>query len=89
MYLITLTYDERRAIDWVGNRYWHGNELSNLLILRCEYDPDLSWSDDGDITFRIPEHVAWEMQDLIEADSLTCFDAELVSKLNDFCRRIV
>jgi hypothetical protein len=33
------------------------------------------WDDDGDITFRIPEHVAWEINELAEEEgySWACF----------------
>lgn len=31
MYNLILSYDERKAIEWVGHRYAHGDDLWNLL----------------------------------------------------------
>ncbi len=83
-----LTAEERRAFDWVGDRYNSGNVAS--LLLDCILE-DRAWSDDGDITFPIPEHVAWEIRDLAEEEdfSWACFAPPLVSKLNDLCSSIV
>ncbi len=52
---------------------------------------DREWGDDGDITFQIPEHVAWEINELAEEEdySWACFASELKGKLNDFCMAIV
>lgn len=59
-YRLTLTADERKAIDWIGDRYDHGNTLSRLLLDECELSPaDAEWADRGPITFALPEHVAW------------------------------
>lgn len=35
-YTLTLTSGERKAIDWVGHRYAHGDDLSNVL-LSCDW----------------------------------------------------
>ena len=51
MYSLTLTADERRAFDWVGDRYNSG-KVADLLI-DC-IPEDREWGDDGDITFRDP-----------------------------------
>ena len=55
MYTLTLTADERRAFDWVGDRY-NSCKFADLLI-GC-IPENREWDDDGDITFQIPEHVA-------------------------------
>jgi hypothetical protein len=88
MYSLTLTADERRAFDWVGNRYNSGT-FADLLI-GC-IPEDRGWDDDGEITFLIPEHVAWEIDELAEEEgySWACFAPALVSKVNDFCWSIV
>ncbi len=88
MYSSTLTADERQAFDWVGDRYNSGKVADRLMDCITE---DREWGDDGDITFQIPEHVAWEIRDLAEAEDLAwpCFAPELVTKLNDLCWRIV
>jgi hypothetical protein len=60
MYSLTLTADERAAIDWVGYRYSNGDELYNLLWGASKQSPDdADWDDPRDITFSIPESVAW------------------------------
>jgi len=83
-----LTAEERRAFDWVGDRYNAGKVAG--LLLDC-IPADRAWSDDGGITFPIPEHVAWEIRDLAEEEdfSWSCFARPLVSKLNDLCWSIV
>jgi hypothetical protein len=88
MYDLTLTADERRAFDWVGDRYNAGN-VADLLLHRVPEDRE--WSDDEDITFTIPEHVAWQINELAEEEGYTwaCFAASLKDKLNDFCFGIV
>jgi hypothetical protein len=88
MYTLTLTADERRAFDWVGDRYNSGKVAS---LLRDCIPEDRQWSDDGDITFTIPEHIVWEINELAEEEeySWACFAPELKGKLNDFCMAIV
>ena len=58
-------FHERQAFDWVGDRYNSG-KVSDLL-LDC-LPEDGEWSDDGDITFDIPEHVAWQINELAEEE---------------------
>ena len=83
-YTLTLTRDERRAIDWIDGRYRHGAELWALLC-DCRWEPDeLDWEDDGPIAFQVPEHLAWELSDIIDADDLACFGPELCDKLRAF-----
>lgn len=94
MYTLTLTKSERAAFDWVGNRYATGNEVSNLLI-DCipddELENDGDWNCDKDITFQIPEHIAWQIRELSdEEDNLwPCFSPGLKRKMNEFIERIV
>jgi hypothetical protein len=59
-------------------------------LLDC-ISADRAGSDDGDITFPIPEHVAWEIRDLAEEEgySWACFAPPLASKLNDLCWSVV
>jgi hypothetical protein len=88
MYTLTLTADERRAFDWVGHRHNSG-KVADLLMGGIPENRE--WDDDGDITFQIPEHVAWEIDELAEEEgySWACFYPALATKLNDFCRGIV
>lgn len=90
MYTLTLTQGERRAIDWIGDRYAHGNDLYYRLWHDSTAVPDdADWDSPADITFTVPENVAWQIQEIVKADNLACFAPELVSKLQEFCDRIV
>lgn len=87
-YSLTLTSDERRAIDWIGGRYSHGTELCDLL-LSCD-DAQLFWNDTCDFTFHMPEHIAWQINDIINGeDGLACFAPSLVNKLRQFSDQVV
>lgn len=87
-YSLTLTKSERDAIDWVGYRYRHGDELYKLLC-ECQWTPDdLDWDSELDITFSIPEHIAWTIGEIID-DGLDCFADEFCIKLHQFRNRIV
>ena len=92
MYTLTLTPAERSAIDWIGYRYNHGDQLYRILQRLCDSFPvEASWDDPRDITYRIPEHAAWEIKSLCEPDdyAMDCFGPDLRSKLIDFCSNIV
>lgn len=88
MYKLTLTKSERSAIDWIGDRYSHGHDLYKLL-LTCPSDEQ--WDSHGDVTYQIPEHVAWQIGEMGESDNYTwaCFSADLAGKLTDLCMEIV
>lgn len=88
-YQLTLTRDERKAIDWIGNRYGHGDDLFHALVV-CD-NTGGNWDDPIDITYTIPESVAWTIQDIGEECDYQwdCFAPELASKLDQFCQKIV
>jgi hypothetical protein len=95
MYELMLTHNERMAIDWIGDRYGHGTDLYFALIgtkWKCE-DGNYSdpWGDMGNIVFKIPEHIAWQIRDIGEEDDFlwTCFSPEFAQKMNDFCDKII
>lgn len=101
MYSLILTHEERKAIDWIGNRYATGDELYRLLST-CERTiisspPMWDWLDGGDwiqnvdIQFNIPEHIAWQIKELFEQEELTfpCFSEGFKSKLLEWYWRIV
>lgn len=93
-YVLTLTHGERQAIDWVGDRYSCGDDLSSLLwgvnSNGVESDPPhANWDDARSITFFIPEAIAWDIRDLIERDGLPCFAPEFSEKLYDFASKVV
>jgi len=83
-----LTAEERGAFDWVRGRDDAGKVAD--LLLDC-IPEDRAWSDDGAITFPLPEHVAWEIRDLAEEEgySWACFAPPLVSELDDLCWSII
>jgi hypothetical protein len=88
MYSLTLTADEQRAFDWVGDRYNTGKVAD--LLMGC-IPEDRERSDEGDITFTIPEHLDRQIRDL--ADDLNFswawFGPPLVNKLNELSWSIV
>lgn len=100
MYKLTLSVGERKAIDWIGHRYAHGEYLRRMLddssVVRYNTpfnitEEDIFWDIDHEITFNIPEHIAWEIRDIVYSNggSLECFDDEFRSKLINFCEQIV
>lgn len=89
MYTLTLTRDERRAIDWIGGRYGHGFDLGVILTNTLYTPDDLEWDEEGDITYHLIESQAWEVSELIDADNLACFSDEFRSKLYQFQAKIV
>lgn len=95
-YTLTLTADERRAMDWIGGRYWWGDDLRAVLMGDClmmddETERHSEWDDNTDLTFRVPEHVAWTIQSELEAEDgfMPCAGRELSAKLRQFCDSIV
>ena len=94
MYTITLTKAERSAFDWIGDRY-NAGEVSRLLtsggMWGTESKEDVAWDEDEDITFRIPEHIAWEIANLAHEEdySWPCFSRTLREKLNNLCEQVV
>lgn len=89
MYTLILTADDRHAFDWVGHRYNAGRAAD--LLRDCIPDGSPEWEDDGDISFILPEHVAWQIRDLAEEEgnAWPCFATDLACKLNDLCWCIV
>lgn len=97
-YTLTLTAGERRAIDWIGHRYSNGHQLFLLLFVESNCSPDyVDWDTHGsmyslmDITFTVPEHVAWQIRDNAENEdgSWPCFAPELAAKMQQFVDSVV
>ena len=89
MYKLTLTAGERQAFDHAGGRYVTGFDVST--ILRDCMGPDDEWSQEGDITFLVPEFEAWHIAELAELED-GCwpgFDRDLRAKMQAFCDQIV
>jgi hypothetical protein len=95
MYELTLTREERKAIDWIGHRYSNGDNLAKLLAnldqTPASGNPDDDWSCDTDITFHVPEHVAWTIAENAanEDGYWPCFAPELAEKMQRFVDAIV
>lgn len=91
MYTLTLTLAERKAIDWVGHRYTNGDDLFHLLWGCENNNPDADWDYDGPITFNVPEHVAWQINENAQSEDgfWPCFASELAQKMQAFCDAIV
>ena len=89
MYQLTLSRSERRAIEWIGNRYANGDNLYSLLC-DADWGNCRQWDEPQDITFTFHENVAWGMLDIREAEDghWPCFSPELACKLNVFCETI-
>jgi hypothetical protein len=88
MYVLELTSEDRRAFDWVGDRYIAGQVASILIDLLSE---DRERTDTGLISFDVPEAVAWEIQQFAQEEgcSWPCFGRQLRDKLSEFLGRIV
>lgn len=95
MYDLALTLDERRAIDFIGDRYGHGNDLFYALVdseWYCEnYDSLDPWGDKGVVVFRMPEHVGWQINEIGEECQYRwdCFSPEFAKKMTEFCKQII
>lgn len=92
MYTLTLTQSDRQAIDWVGNRYGHGNDLFKLLMYNCDSFPiEQEWHENGNMSFAVPEHVAWHIREIGEECEYRwdCFATSLANKMTEFCNKIV
>lgn len=89
MYKLTLSKSERFAFDFVGYRYCNGDDISQLLS-GC-LPEDQSWDDDRELTFSIPENVAWSIQELSsrEDDLFPLFSSPLTRKMMNFLDQII
>ena len=52
---------------------------------------DEEWSQEGDLTFHLPEHGAWHIREFCELEDMLfpCFSEELAAKMRIFCDEIV
>ncbi len=89
MYALTLTANERKQMDWVGGRYAHGHDMYTILQRECESSPDVDWDDESNITYAIPEHVAWCIANLLDESNYDCLSSSFVSKLTAFLDCII
>ena len=57
MHFLELSPEERRAIDWIGHRYFHGTKLLKLLWSCDTLPSDVNWDSDNHIVFYVPDNV--------------------------------
>jgi hypothetical protein len=90
MYSLTLSLSERQAIDFVGFRYAHGDDLYDVLS-EADWEDDEEWGIGGDITFTMKEHQAWQINEIAEESEylFDLFSNELCNKMMKFCEQIV
>lgn len=94
MYKLNLTYNERRAIDFCGDRYFCGDDLFKVLT-KYHINAAEDWREKKDITFELPEYAAWEIKEFIDLDTdelktnFPLFGAELSKKLITFYEEII
>jgi hypothetical protein len=89
-YSITLSFSERAAIDWIGGRYSHGDDLSKLLYHQGHQTPEeAEWGFHEDITFHLTENQAWGIQEIVEQDNLACFSDNLKQKFYSLLEKVV
>lgn len=89
MYTLTLTHDERAAIDWIGDRYAHGYDLYRLL---SDTLPEAAeWDSPEDITVQMKESTAWELLEIADECNYRwdCCSRDLAAKLTEFCMKVV
>jgi hypothetical protein len=88
-YTLTLSISERQAFDWLGDRYGTGEAVAS--ILRGCLPDDAEWSEDGDITFLIPERDAWAIAERAWAEDSPWpgFAPGLATKMTGFTSSLV
>lgn len=89
-YKLTLSLSEREAFRFIGDRYATGMGVARLLYLYCMFGGD-QWEQEGNITFDIPEHIAWQIQDLSEQEEhrWPFLSSELADKMRTLVESIV
>jgi len=101
-YKLTLTKEDRKAIDWIGDRYsgapavYHACSIAaHDAINAGASEESYDWDENGDITYVIPEYLAWGISEAAESDmdgghsAWPCFAPSLRDKLNSFLDSIV
>jgi len=92
---LVLTAGERKAIDWVGDRYDHGDGLYDVLcgcdtwLLTSGEECDV-WDSPNDILFNLTENQVLDIVVFQRVDhgQWTCFSASFAAKLNELCRLV-
>lgn len=103
-YILTLTHDERRAIDFVGHRYWNGDDLYQVLSLPStkftlptsvpmmdDLTVDDLWEQPCDITFEVEPAMVTMLREKWEEENGLCplFSPELEGKIEVFFNRVI
>ena len=104
-YRLTLNKAERRAFDWIGDRYANGHDMIDALTPSGQttienpdgtpYQGEYVWpcelNSTDELTYCLTESQAWVVVELAnKEDNLwPCFSSDLVKKMTEFCNRIV
>ena len=88
-YTLTLTVGDRKAFEFVGDRYGNGIDMINILINGLSNGEE--WDDPRTLTFYLMEHEAWQIQSLAEEDDylFPLFSGNLKEKMWNFIDQIV
>jgi hypothetical protein len=94
MYKLTLSLEERKAFDFVGYRYATGDDIAELLVSCIQPDEESEmdfWSDNKDVIFIVPEHIAWKIEQLAAEEDYfwPLFSDSLKAKMQQFVDSIV
>jgi len=89
-YSLTLTCEERKAIEWVGFRDWNGDEFRSILEggMGPDYDGD-EWYSDDEFKFKLSEADAWTIRECAEEYGIPHFADSLASKVRALVDSIV
>jgi hypothetical protein len=84
MKYLTLDASERQAIDWIGDRYSHGDDLFRAL---CQTTMNDEWDGNCDVTFECDDVTFLPIKVAILGDHLECFSPKFHNKLWDFANQ--
>jgi hypothetical protein len=96
---LVLDRAERNAIDWIGYRYRHGDQLRDFLEEYMKPSPEqlkqwddedcFPWDSRGELRFEIPNMDLLEMSEILIKDNMACFSGELKEKLLQCTEQLV
>ena len=103
MFCLMLTREERDAIEWIGYRYSHGDDLFDALqnasgcILvddmesawKAANKDEAEWDGTYDIDYWMSQATALEVKAIIDGSLLDCFATEFCTKLREFSKQVV
>jgi hypothetical protein len=87
-YHLTLTHEERQAIDSKNNLYEHGDDLHRFLLMGTTDPQDAAWDSTDTIIFAVSEHVARKIARIVDS-GVHYFEPPLVRKFQELSDAIV